>query len=173
MYSSLIVLISVLLVTYCHAFKSSITSSSRLWIKTHKSSLYVTSPIDNNLQMEGIKDAATSTIKQKVIDGQIPQSFVTLMGSFFDEYTQSCIESNETPENFKKNIFSFLKYVQDAISQPYKFQPFHQAITSPIDYYTFGNNFIKPLIITEQSKLFGEENVKAMVEVLAKGMHVL
>lgn len=54
---------------------------------------------------------------------------------FIDEYADSNLQANEPAERFKDNVFTFLKTVQVALKEPYKFEPFHQAIREPFDYY--------------------------------------
>ena len=50
---------------------------------------------------------------------------------------RSNIDAAEPPLRYKENIVNFFKNVQYAIESPYKFQPFHQAIRSPFDYYSW------------------------------------
>lgn len=57
------------------------------------------------------------------------------MTMFIEEYAESNLQANEPPERFKENVFTFLKSVQHALKDPFKFDPFHQAIREPFDYY--------------------------------------
>lgn len=50
---------------------------------------------------------------------------------------RSNIDAAEPPLRYKENIVNFFKNVQYAIESPYQFQPFHQAIRSPFDYYSW------------------------------------
>lgn len=57
------------------------------------------------------------------------------MTMFIEEYAESNLLANEPPERFKENVFTFLKSVQRALKEPHQFDPFHQAIREPFDYY--------------------------------------
>ena len=96
-----------------------------------------------------------------------------MMQQFLDEYASSNLEANESPEKFKENVLTFLKTVQQAMKDPYQFQPFHTAIRDPFDYYKWGNDFLKPLIIMNQSILRGASNVEKIQEYIAKGENVV
>jgi len=43
--------------------------------------------------------------------------------------------AGESPLKFKDNILIFFKNIQEAMENPYQFQPFHQAIREPFDFY--------------------------------------
>jgi hypothetical protein len=45
--------------------------------------------------------------------------------------------AKQTPEQFKTNIFTFLKLITDAYKSPYQFKPFHQALRQPFDLYAW------------------------------------
>lgn len=78
---------------------------------------------------------ASGSLSAKFASGEIPQQFATAMSMFIDEYADSNLKANEPADRFKDNIFTFLKSVQIAMKEPYQFEPFHQAIRAPFDYY--------------------------------------
>jgi hypothetical protein len=78
---------------------------------------------------------ATGSLSAKFASGEVPQQFANAMTTFIDEYADSNLQANEPAERFKDNVFTFLKTVQVALKEPYKFEPFHQAIREPFDYY--------------------------------------
>lgn len=78
---------------------------------------------------------ATRSLSAKFSSGEVPQQFATAMTMFIDEYADSNLQANQPAESFKDNVFTFLKTVQVALKEPYQFQPFHQAIRAPFDYY--------------------------------------
>jgi glycerol-3-phosphate O-acyltransferase len=59
------------------------------------------------------------------------------------------------------------------LEKPYNFEPFHKHITRPFDYYHFGLDFIRPLILMNSSKVLGSKEVTTMVKQLAKGDNVI
>ena len=111
-------------------------------------------------------------IKESLV-GKLPPSFDSMCKDFVDEYAGSLYDANTTPEVFKRNIVSLFSQVELAVKQPYKFQPYHQSIREPFDYYKFGNDFLSPLIISEKSKLVGIENAKKIKDIIDKGENVV
>ena len=60
-----------------------------------------------------------------------------------------------------------------ALQSPFKFQAHHTAIREPFDYYKWGNDFFRPLIIMGKSRLLGIENIKKIDEATNRGENVL
>lgn len=115
---------------------------------------------------EGVRASALS-------NKDIPPQLADMMSTFLDDYSRSNLEAQTPPAVFQENVVSFFKSVQAAMTDPHKFEPFHKAIREPYDYYKFGNDFLKPLIIDSQSKLFGVDNAKKIREIIAKGENVV
>lgn len=67
----------------------------------------------------------------------------------------------------------FLPLFLEQFHSPYQFEPFHQRIRSPFDYYRFGIDFIRPLVDLEKSKVLHLEHVKTMCEQLNKKENVV
>jgi len=66
----------------------------------------------------------------------------------------------------------FVKLIQEAMSNPHKFDAHHVAIREPFDYYKWGKDFLRPLVTLEHSRLVGVENAKKIDECLARGDNV-
>ena len=66
-----------------------------------------------------------------------------------------------------------MKSVGQALKDPYKFDPCHKAIREPFDYYQWGNDFLRPLVIDEDSEFFNAEKCKEIESILAKGENVV
>lgn len=96
-----------------------------------------------------------------------------MLSDFMEEYTESNQEANYPPEAFANNMAVFLKSVAKSIENPHPFDPFHKAIRQPFDYFAWGNNFIRPLVIFEESKLFGSEFAKEIAEASKRGENVV
>ena len=114
-----------------------------------------------------------SLIKAASALAKAPPQFASQMKGFLNDYKQSNIDANESPLQYKTNLLTFLKSILESYQNPYPFKPFHQAIREPFDYYTWGNNFLKPLIIKEQSKLEGSNNFEDLQQRLNKGENVV
>eukprot|EP01035_Chromulina_nebulosa_P019310 gene19310-25171_t len=116
---------------------------------------------------------AIESMAAKAADGSVPQYVVKMLSDFLEEYTESNVEAHSAPEVFASNVMTFLKSVQTALVNPYQFKPFHSAIREPFDYYKWGNEFIKPLVIFENSKFVGSEYAKSILDQVSKGENVV
>ncbi len=115
-----------------------------------------------------------SAINNQITQSNIPDQFKTILTDFISDYSSSLLSAKKSSNEFKSNIQLFLKLISEAMANPYQFQPFHKALRGPkIDYYNFGNDFLKPLIIDEESKVFGIENCKLIESHLEKGDNVI
>jgi len=63
--------------------------------------------------------------------------------------------------------------VLEQTKKPYKFEPYHQAIREPFDYYKLGNDFAEGVINREASALEGLEKIDEINERLANGDNVV
>lgn len=121
-----------------------------------------------------IQAGVNNALEEKVKAGKANAKFVNIVKGFLEEYSVTSMEAKLTPDIFKYQVTSFLKFVQDAMENPFKFEPgLHRSIRQPFDYYKWGNDFMRPLIITEKSRLVGLENVKQMIELTSKGENVI
>ncbi len=66
-------------------------------------------------------------------------------------------------------------FEQLAIQQatPFVFEPYHQQITEPFDYYNFGLDFLRPLVNKAASSLRGHEHLDRIAAQLAAGENVV
>lgn len=62
--------------------------------------------------------------------------------------------------------------VPENMKKPYEFELFHASSREPVDLYTWGNDFFRPLIELDKSKLAGKENLAKIAEYLANGENV-
>lgn len=131
------------------------------------------SPIALTSEINAIKLHAIEALNKKASENKSLERFIGIIASFIDEYTASSIEANETPDKFKYNLLTLLKLVQEALQNPYQFQPFHTAIREPLDYYKWGNDFLRPLIKIDDSKMLGIENTLKIKEFIKQGDNVI
>jgi hypothetical protein len=50
---------------------------------------------------------------------------------------RSNIAAGQDAKTFEFNVNTFLNEVKSAALDPFKFQPFHQSVRQPLDYYTW------------------------------------
>ena len=73
-----------------------------------------------------IKDKALGSLAGA--GAAIPATYSTMLSTFLEEYSESCMTAKVTPDEFKFLIFTWLKGVQTALTAPHKFAPFHKSM---------------------------------------------
>jgi glycerol-3-phosphate O-acyltransferase len=103
----------------------------------------------------------------------IPSKFCTILKSFYESYRQAIEQAKGSKEEMDQLFHQFVELIVEQQREPYSFGLFHQSIRKPFDYYAFGLNFMRPLILFNQSKVFRLELVNQMCEQLARGDNVI
>eukprot|EP01033_Poteriospumella_lacustris_P006112 gene6112-4389_t len=101
-----------------------------------------------------------------------PEVLATLVG-FADEYLDSNLAAGFSAEQCGQSLQIMMKEVARATSAPHKFSPYHQAIREPFDYYSWANNFFRPLIKLERSQFFGADEARRIAQLVADGHNVV
>jgi len=105
--------------------------------------------------------------------GQLPQKFGTILRKFYLSYSNALISNGLDILEFSLHFHKFLDLVLNQLAQPYHFESFHRKITDPFDYYRFGLDFIRPLIVYESSRILRAHMVDQMQAQLAQGENVI
>lgn len=83
-------------------------------------------------------------------------------------YLEALKNASDFDEDQFFHLFSFyLERIKEISQHPFPFKPYHQKITSPFDYYSFGLEFMRPLVDSKNSLLLGKEalnRIKQQVE---------
>jgi glycerol-3-phosphate O-acyltransferase len=104
---------------------------------------------------------------------KIPSSIYQILSKFYDSYCNAIKKNGYDPSSYEKILEQFLDLVTAQLVHPYVFQPFHQAVRHPFDYYAFGLNLIRPLVIFKTSKVKGMENLEGILHAMKKGENVI
>lgn len=100
---------------------------------------------------------------------ELPKKYLSILTKFHHNYSQALEKENrEVP-----SLTPFLKLVLKGIQNPPSFPLFHQKVRKPFDYYQFGLDLISPLVVLEESKVFGLENLNKVNEYKEKGGNVI
>jgi glycerol-3-phosphate O-acyltransferase len=89
---------------------------------------------------------------------KLPEELSRIIIPFLDGYREAV---GKRYEETIPNILLFLDLVLSQAKQPYAFEPYHQKIRHPIDYYKFGCDFIRPLIDLPKSTVSGLEHLES------------
>jgi len=85
--------------------------------------------------------------------------FEIVLKKFYASYKQAVESNGLSMDKLDPVLEFFLTFVEEQLKTPYSFEPLHQAIRKPIDYYQFGLDFIKPLIVLKDSTVLNLEVV--------------
>jgi glycerol-3-phosphate O-acyltransferase len=94
--------------------------------------------------------------------GMIPEKYLPILEEFYTSYAAAVRGTPADPESIFHHL---LTLIETQVQHPYKFEPFHASIRSPIDYYQFGLDLIGPLIEYVHSSLAG---LKSLDEIQSK-----
>ena len=103
--------------------------------------------------------------EQKVYSSQIRST----LDSFYDTYYEAVEDKSVVEPIFEK----FLERVVQQCRTPYPFELFHKSDRKPFDYYAFGLEFLRPLVVRDESTLMGLEHLDAIEAQLSRGENVV
>lgn len=104
---------------------------------------------------------------------KLPESFSIILQKFISSYKEAIEENKYDFDQLKQLLSTYIDLIIEQIKNPYYFEPFHQRIITPFNYYTFGLDLIRPLIVFSESKILGLENLEKIETQLAKGDNVI
>ena len=108
-----------------------------------------------------------------VVEGLISKELEVIVTYFFLSYTEAALENNYTAKEIQALLVQFIELVIDQLKNPYLFESFHKMIKKPIDYYHFGLNLIRALVVFDKSQVFGLNNVDGIETHLKNGDNVI
>lgn len=100
---------------------------------------------------------------------KIPSKYSQILISFFNCYKKAVLSFDEAVPA----LLLFLQLIRQQFHSPYSFEPYHQKVRHPIDYYRFGIDFIAPLVDLSRSRVFGVEHLDTIMQLLKKKENVI
>lgn len=104
---------------------------------------------------------------------EIPEKISQIFQEFIESYQQVIIDHEEDPEKYIGIFDTYIDLVKEQFRKPFLFEPYHEKIRSPIDYYKFGVDFLRPLVDLPHSSVSGIENLDYMETLLKKKENVI
>jgi glycerol-3-phosphate O-acyltransferase len=100
------------------------------------------------------------SLNQSLAAGEISEKVYTVFKQLYDSYAFSMLESGFQRKDFDHLFEDFLFLVKKHLVEPFHFEPYHQKILQPHDYFRFGIEFVRPLIDQKKTRIFGENILK-------------
>lgn len=114
-----------------------------------------------------------SKLEQYMEEGSIPPKYGHILEKFYLGYQQA-IASQEGPNDDHHEVFlNLLQLIRQQCTEPFPFQPYHEHLRKPFDYYQFGLDLLTPLVDMPHSSVSGLENLKTIVASLEKGENAI
>lgn len=104
-----------------------------------------------------------------VKEGALPPKNALIMKEFYEDYKKATGKSSQELENWFE---TFLKLLQEQVTSPYQFEPYHKAIRSPFDYWEFGLALARPLF-APGSSVVGHDVLKKIEKALDEKENVV
>lgn len=105
--------------------------------------------------------------------GLIPEKFYNILKIFCEGYKTELENHGISLEQKLPILEVYLEKIKEQLQNPYAFQSFHRQILAPFDYYTFGIEFLRPLVDVKLSSSLGLEYAALISEQLKKKENVI
>jgi len=103
-------------------------------------------------------------IKKKLENNTISPPLAENVLEFYNSYRQAVEESVLDTRTREALFDEFLTHVIQQKKDPHPFSIYHEKITTPYNYQAFGLNILKPLVLLEESQVFGQNYLQKMTE---------
>ncbi|XP_022967260.1 glycerol-3-phosphate acyltransferase, chloroplastic-like [Cucurbita maxima] len=116
-----------------------------------------------------------SYIRREAEAGKLPANVAAGMEELYQNYKNAVLKSGnpKADEIVLSNMTVALDRILLDVEEPFVFSPHHKAVREPFDYYTFGQNYVRPLIDFENSFVGNPFLFKDIEEKLHQGHNVV
>ncbi len=112
-------------------------------------------------------------LKPYIEKGHFSAKIIGVLSHFLKSFEDVLIKRNIDPNLHLQTMKDLIEKIDLQITHPHLFSPFHQKVKAPFNYHKLGLDFIRPLILMEQSTVLGLENIKSMRHQLNLGHNII
>lgn len=112
-------------------------------------------------------------LEQAVKAGKLPSGSANMLREFYFSYVDAGEANGYERSVVEQLLKKFLDLAEEQVKHPFTFEPFHERVVTPFNYYQFGIEFIRPLVIQKSSKTLHLNRATQIGEQLAKGDNVI
>jgi glycerol-3-phosphate O-acyltransferase len=109
-----------------------------------------------------------STLEKFIQEGSIPPKYGDILSTFYLGYQEAISSQNEYHHELFINL---LNLIRQQCLDPFVFQPYHEHLRTPFDYYQFGIDLVKPLI--DHTSVHGLDHLQEVADCVEKGDNVI
>ena len=112
---------------------------------------------------------------EQIIEAQawMPEKVKQNLYSFYFGYKKALDLHEVDPSTYRAWFDDFLQFIQMQVTTPFIFQPYHERVRHPYDYYKFGIDFFRLLVEEKTSTVHGHAHIEEIVSHLKKGHNVI
>lgn len=106
-------------------------------------------------------------------EGSLTGRWKTLTQVFCDSYLDVFKKTRQDLSQGDRTVCTLIDLIVPNIASPHPFAPYHQRICTPFDYYSFGLEFVRPMVDISRSHVYGIAELDAINEQLMRGENVI
>jgi glycerol-3-phosphate O-acyltransferase len=119
------------------------------------------------------KNSTLNPFLKELEHSSISEKYKHLLMNFYESYRETLNTHHLSIEPYIPLFCTFLTLVKEQLSNPFAFQPYHEQIRAPFDYYSFGIDFLRPLVDPETSSVEGLSHLEKISSFLKRGDNVI
>jgi glycerol-3-phosphate O-acyltransferase len=117
----------------------------------------------------GIDDQLRALFARVDVDAR----YRAIITDFFQDYLAATNGAPGDPGGRDRLVTTYLELLAEQFERPFVFAPYHEQITAPFDYYTFGIEFLRPLVDEARSTVRGLDEMACAADALARRENVV
>lgn len=106
-------------------------------------------------------------------NGEVGEKVAEIFTTLYTSYAHSLVMSGFKMELFDHLFDELLFLVKEEEKHPHTFESYHERLLKPYNYYRFGNEFIRPLIDEQKSRVHFPENIEKIDRQIAAKENVI
>jgi glycerol-3-phosphate O-acyltransferase len=116
---------------------------------------------------------SSGRLRAIVDDPRFPDRYKPILVHFFATYRAALADAGLDPDRHDHLLCGFVDRLEEQLDDPFTFEPYHQQILAPFDYYHYGVEFLRPLVDKARSSVRGRANLDRIATQLAAGDNVI
>jgi len=103
----------------------------------------------------------------------LPKKYISILQDFYISYMEKIPEDYKRRKRHVYLFHTFFEILKNLSKHPYIFEPYHKKIRKPFDYYAYGLDFLRPLVIKEKSKISGKDRIEKIISYLKNNENIV
>lgn len=114
-----------------------------------------------------------TSLQEALNSGEISEKVHRIFTSLYTSYACSMTNSGFNMGDFDHLFETLLTLIKEELAHPHTFEPYHERILKPYNYYQFGLEFIRPLVDESRTRVKNSQSLDKMETQLAAKENVI